>query len=164
MRDCAPQPVATLLGKGRENPRPTLYKSVVRLGQTTPTYLEPGIGFEPMTYALQKRCSTTELSRQVFWNIEDSSTVPNRPKSGSDWFVDAPQSGIAAYNCSLCSQVSREQSALWRGATPTYVFPFSFFSCSSSSKRRFCASSSSGACRRSSVNAARASATLPAIT
>ena len=27
---------------------------------------KPANGFEPMTFALQKRCSTTELSRQLF--------------------------------------------------------------------------------------------------
>ena len=31
------------------------------------TFDKPANGFEPMAFALQKRCSTTELSRQEGW-------------------------------------------------------------------------------------------------
>ena len=31
--------------------------------------LEPPLGFEPRTHALQKRCSTTELRWQIFSNV-----------------------------------------------------------------------------------------------
>ena len=45
---------------GDSNSRSTVYKTVVPISPKVRQ--EPGVGFEPTTYALQKRCSTVELS------------------------------------------------------------------------------------------------------
>ena len=36
---------------------------IITKGYLTSTYVEPGVGIEPTTCALQVRCSTTELPR-----------------------------------------------------------------------------------------------------
>ena len=41
-----------------------LNKGCKEIMAKTPQHMEPGVGIEPTTYALQVRCSTTELTRQ----------------------------------------------------------------------------------------------------
>jgi hypothetical protein len=52
-------------------------------------FLEPPIGFEPMTFALQERCSTTELRRRNRQQVYRSAPARSSPKSSTVTATDS---------------------------------------------------------------------------